>query len=460
MIGMPEFCPMGGPYMPRVIPTSVIRIARMIALAFIAQAMVGPLDAQDAPDVRVVAADQIPAVTHDAPTFYADVLPILHENCVSCHQPAGLNMGGNVAPFSLMTYEDARPRARRIASAVKEGRMPPWSAAEWQHGMFKGDRYLEDDEKTTLIAWAEEGASAGDPQDAPPLPEAVLAASIGENDWFLGEPDLVLEFDEPFCMDDDVRDIYVNIPVQLTEDMLPEDRWIQSIEYRNGPAVHHIVGGVGGLVPGAKPRIYEEGYGRLLRSGPREIMFNMHYNKEPGPGTGVCSNIKAGITFKKDGDVIHHVTGGDQLWMNPASLLIPAGDPSYSQSIEYEFEEDVEILSFMPHMHLRGKAALYEITYPDGRHETLLHVPKYEFNWQHSYAFKEPVLAPKGSVLRFTLWWDNSEDNPNNPDPSIDVRWGRPTHAEMSQGYMSFQTLDERHIVVGEPLPEDLRVRR
>ncbi|GIS80380.1 MAG: hypothetical protein CM1200mP14_19460 [Gammaproteobacteria bacterium] len=124
----------------------------------------------------------------------------------------------------------------------------------------------KDDEKTTLIAWAEEGASAGDPQDAPPLPEAFLAASIGENDWFLGEPDLVLEFDEPFCMDDDVRDIYVNIPVQLTEDMLPEDRWIQSIEYRNGPAVHHIVGGVGGLVPGAKPRIYEEGYGRLLRS--------------------------------------------------------------------------------------------------------------------------------------------------------------------------------------------------
>ncbi len=174
----------------------------------------------------------------------------------------------------------------------------------------------------------------------------------------------------------------------------------------------------------------------------------------------MCSNIKAGITFKKDGDVIRHVTGGDQLWMNPASLLIPAGDPSYSQSIEYEFEEDVEILSFMPHMHLRGKAALYEITYPDGRHETLLHVPKYEFNWQHSYAFREPVLAPKGSVLRFTLWWDNSEDNPNNPDPSIDVRWGRPTHAEMSQGYMSFQTLDERHIVVGEPLPEDLRVRR
>ena len=176
--------------MRTVIRSSVFRMALLIALAFLAQAMVGPLAAQQAQGVRVAAADQIPSATHDAPTFYADVLPILHENCVSCHQPAGLNMGGNVAPFSLMTYQDARPRARRIASAIREGRMPPWSAAEWQHGMFKGDRYLEDDEKATLIAWAAEGASAGNPEDAPPVPEAVLSSAVGANDWFLGEPDL------------------------------------------------------------------------------------------------------------------------------------------------------------------------------------------------------------------------------------------------------------------------------
>ena len=438
--------------------STLLDSALLILLALVVQATAGPLAAQQARGVRVAAADLAATATHDAPTFYADVLPLFQENCASCHQPAGLNLGGNVAPFSLLTYEDARPRARRIASAVREGRMPPWSAAEWQHGMFKGDRYLEDDEKATIIAWAEEGALAGDPSDAPPMPASLMSAAAGEAGWFLGEPDLILEFDEPYCVADDVRDVYVNIPVQLTAEMLPEDRWIKSIEYRNGPAVHHIVGGVGGLVPGAKPRVYEDGYGRVLFAGPREIMFNMHYNKEPGPGTAVCSNIKAGITFKEDGEVIRHVTGGDQLLIR--GIDIPAGASSYSASKEYVFEEDVEILSFMPHMHLRGKAAQYEITYPDGRHETLLHVPKYQFNWQHSYAFREPVLAPAGSTLRFTLWWDNSENNPNNPDPTVDVSWGRPTHAEMSQGYMSFQPLEERHIVVGEPIPEDLRSRR
>ncbi len=180
----------------------------------------------------------------------------------------------------------------------------------------------------------------------------------------------------------------------------------------------------------------------------------MHFNKVPGPGTGVCTNIQAGITFKEPGEVIRHVTGGTALQIDMGT--IPAGNGAYSASMEYVFEEDVEILSFLPHMHLRGKAALYEIAYPDGRHETLLHVPNYAFNWQHTYQFAEPPRAPAGSTLRFTLWWDNSEDNPNNPDPTVDVVWGEPTDAEMSQGYMGFRRLQERHDVVGEPIPADI----
>jgi hypothetical protein len=126
-------------------------------------------------------------------------------------------------------------------------------------------------------------------------------------------------------------------------------------------------------------------------------MFNMHFNKEPGPGTGLCTNIQAGIRFKPEGEVITRVTDGEDLFIRP--IAIPPGAPSYSASREYTFEEDVEILSFLPHMHLRGKAALYEVTYPDGRHETLLHVPNYDFNWQHTYRFKEPVFVPAGSVI-------------------------------------------------------------
>ncbi len=425
-------------------PPRLLDSALFILVAFVVQASAGPLTAQV---TQVASADPTPGVTLDAPTFYADVLPIIHENCASCHQPSGLNMGGNVAPFSLLTYEDARRRARRIAAAVKEGRMPPWSAADVHKGTFKNERILEDEEKATLIAWAEGGTPAGDPAVAPPVPEFLtLAAAL--NGWSQGEPDLIIEFDEDFCLDDDLRDIYVNLPAQITAEMLPDDRWIKSVEYRNGPAVHHIISAVGGLVPGAAPRVYEEGYSRVMRAGPREVMFNMHFNKEPGPGTALCTNIQAGIIFKEPGEVIRHVTGGDGLFIRP--ILIPAGAESYSASREYVFEEDVEILSFMPHMHLRGKAAQYEITYPDGRHETLLHVPNYAFNWQHTYKFAEPPKVPAGSTLRFTLWWDNSENNPNNPDPTVDVKWGRPTHAEMSQGYMSFRKLEKTDFVVGD----------
>jgi hypothetical protein len=270
----------------------------------------------------------------------------------------------------------------------------------------------------------------------------------------LGEPDLILSFPEPYCLDDDVDDIYVNIPVQITEEMLPEDRWMESMEYRNGPAVHHIISSVGGLVPGAEPRVNKEGFGRVMRSGPREVMFNMHFNKPTGPGTAVCTNIQAGIRFKPQGEVIRFVTGGDGLFIRP--IDIPAGNPSYSASREYTFEEDVELLSFMPHMHLRGKAALYEVTYPDGKNEVLLHVPQYIFNWQHRYLYKDPPVIPAGSVLRFTLWWDNSENNAANPDPSVDVGWGGPTYMEMSQGYMSFRRLEETHYVVGDPIPAAL----
>lgn len=300
------------------------------------------------------------------------------------------------------------------------------------------------------MGWAEDGAPAGDPADAPPTPDFVAKAAA-TGGWSMGEPDLILSFDEPYCLDDEANDVYINIPVQITEDMLTEDKWIESVEYRNGPAVHHIISAVGGLVPGMEPHHWPEGYGRVFRAGPRQVVFNMHFNKEPGPGTATCTNIQAGIRFKEAGERIRYVTGGEDLRIR--GFEIPAGESSYSASMEHTFEEDVELMSFMPHMHLRGKAALYEVTYPDGRHQTLLHVPKYDFNWQHTYEFADRPILPAGSVLRFTLWWDNSEENPYNPDPSKDITWGLPTHAEMSQGYMQFRRLRQVDLRVGDPIP-------
>lgn len=425
-----------------------MRLAALTVLVSIMLTGGQPLAAQT--PAAFAAAGGAAAGPPGAPTFYADVLPILQQNCQSCHQESGLNMGGMLAPWPLVSYDDVAPRARRIANAVRSGTMPPWSASSVHRGDFRNERVLQDDEIETLVGWAEDGAPAGDPADAPPTPDFVAKAAA-TGGWSMGEPDLILSFDEPYCLDDEANDVYINIPVQITEDMLTEDKWIESVEYRNGPAVHHIISAVGGLVPGMEPHHWPEGYGRVFRAGPRQVVFNMHFNKEPGPGTATCTNIQAGIRFKEAGERIRYVTGGEDLRIR--GFEIPAGESSYSASMEHTFEEDVELMSFMPHMHLRGKAALYEVTYPDGRHQTLLHVPKYDFNWQHTYEFADRPILPAGSVLRFTLWWDNSEENPYNPDPSKDITWGLPTHAEMSQGYMQFRRLRQVDLRVGDPIP-------
>jgi mono/diheme cytochrome c family protein len=387
-----------------------------------------------------------------APTFYADVLPILQANCQACHRPAGLNMGGMVAPMSLVSYEDARPWARGIARAVRDRRMPPWHAAAEHRGQFLEERYLDQAEIDLLVAWADAGAPAG----TPPAGYAPPEFAKDEGGWALGEPDLVVRLDEAFLLADDVVDLYVNLPAALTKEMLPADRWIKSIEYRPGPNVHHIIQrDFGGLVPGAAPKVFENGYGRLLRAGPRTTTFNMHYNKPDGPGTASWDRTEVGIRFMKEGEVIRYITGGDDLMIR--GFEIPPGHPNYSATMDYTFDRDVYILSFMPHMHLRGKSALYELILPDGTTRTLLNVPRYDFNWQHTYEFKEPLLAPKGASVRFTVWWDNSTDNPNNPDPTVAVRWGLPTHDEMAQGYLRWREVEERHIVVGQSLTAEER---
>lgn len=389
------------------------------------------------------------------PTFYGEVMAILQDNCVECHQPQGLNAGGMVAPMSLVTYEEAREYSRRIAQRVRTGSMPPWDVHPRHKGQFLRERYLEEDERATLIAWAEGGAPAGDPRDAPPRRQF---RRTGGDEWWIGEPDFTLFFDEPYVVPDDLEDRYVDIPVQLTEEMMPEHRWVKAREARpGGPWVHHIVGGIEGMAPGYMPTVYRDGYSSLFCKGPRTITFNMHYNKEPGPGTAVEDLSGGAVIFYEAGDTIRHVVEGVGLGI--MDFLIPAGDPDYSASTEYVFEEDSYILGFNPHMHLRGKAARYVLVYPDGREEILLEIPHYNFNWQQGYDLRDPKVAPAGSRLELTLWWDNSADNPFNPDPTVDVRWGRPTTAEMGYGFMDITPVTPREIVVGGPIPEDVEAR-
>ncbi|HVS62754.1 MAG TPA: hypothetical protein VMT85_04520 [Thermoanaerobaculia bacterium] len=381
------------------------------------------------------------------PTFFEDVLPILQQKCQDCHRPDGLNLGGMVAPMSLLTYDEVRPWARSIARVVESGEMPPWHAAEHQRGAFVDERYLEPEQVETLLAWVRTGAPAGDAADAPPPVE--LASTGG---WHIGEPDLVLKQPVEYCVPDAVEDEYQYFRLTLTEDLLPEDRWIKAVEFRpTGSFVHHIIARhLGGIAPGYQPKVYPPGHGALLETGS-EITWQMHYHKEPGPGTEVCdTDTYVAIRFYQPGEVITHVAQGDGLRVR--DIQIPPGDPDYSGTSQYTFEEDSYITGFNPHMHLRGKAAKVQATFPDGSQRLLLDVPRYSFDWQHHYTYREPVFAPKGTRVDLTLWWDNSSENPHNPDPTATVAFGQPTTAEMGFGFMKYVKAEPVHIVVGEPL--------
>jgi mono/diheme cytochrome c family protein len=386
------------------------------------------------------AGEDVPA----SPTFTRDVLPILQKSCQDCHRPEGLNLGGMVAPMSLRTYEETRPWAKAIGQAVASGKMPPWHASEAERGLFVDERYLTDHEIATIVAWVRSGAPQGDPADAPPPVDFPV-----QDGWHIGKPDLVLKLPVTHCLDDDTQDEYETIEQTLTEDVLPHDRWIKALEFRpSGRFVHHIiVHPLGGIAPGYQPRVFPEGQSMRLRTGTR-ITWQMHYHKEPGPGTRVCDTDTAlALRFYQPGEVVTRIVHGEGMAVR--GLRIPPGAASYSKDATHVFDRDAFITAFNPHMHLRGKAARFVAHFPDGREQVLLDVPKYDFNWQHSYIYREPVFVPEGTRLVMTLTWDNSAGNRANPDPGATVTWGQPTTAEMGLGFMKFMQAEPVRIVVG-----------
>jgi mono/diheme cytochrome c family protein len=366
-------------------------------------------------------------------TFYKDVLPILQERCQVCHREGGANLGGMVAPMAFTSYDTTRPWAKSIAENVASGKMPPWHAAPEFDGVFENERIITPEERDTLVAWARTGAARGNPTDAPEAREWPNA-----DGWSIGEPDLVVKMaDQPFFIGDDIVDTYEYFNSTITSEMLPEARWMKAIEFRPGsPVVHHIIATpLGGIAPGNDPTIFPDGMGRLLQPGTN-VNWQMHYHKEPGPGTGTYDLSKAAIKFyDKDAEIDHIIRDAS---LGRFDFRVPAGDPNYSIQTSYTFDEDAKIVSFMPHMHLRGKSAKYEAFYPDGTSKVLLDVPHYDFNWQTRYQFSDFEFVPAGTKLVLTTAWDNSADNPYNPDPTANVTFGQPTTAEMSFGFMNY----------------------
>ncbi len=394
----------------------------------------------------------------DQATWSEHVAPILFNNCVTCHRP------GQVAPMSLMSYEEARPWAKSIRKATSEGTMPPWFANP-EHGDFVEDSRLSEDELAILARWVEDGAPAGDLENAPEPPEF-------ESDWKMGEPDMIFTM-EPFEVTDDMEDHYQWLEIENT---LDEDRWIKAIEIRPSfmEAAHHnltylapegmtlaeVQGAgrlemayLGGWAPGVQPMTFPEGHGKKLPANSK-ILFQMHYHKTPGEGTGGIDQTQVGVLFH-DGEVEKEVT---TMWIVDPMLNIPAGEANYESASAFTFEHEAVVFNFTPHMHLRGKAMRYTAVFPDGTEKILLDVNDYDFNWQLTYSPRDTQVMPAGTTIKVDAVFDNSADNPNNPDPSINVNWGEKTTDEMMIGFMDYTYVNQEEMPT-HSVPEHMRER-
>jgi hypothetical protein len=377
-------------------------------------------------------------------TFTKDILPILQENCQDCHRPSGKNMSGMVAPMSFMSYAEVRPWAKAIAKVVDAKQMPPWHASEAQHGIFQNERTLTEEEIATIHAWVEQNAPRGNPQDAP---EPIQ----WREGWYMGEPDLVLKAAQPFFVDDEIEDLYHDLPLNVPAGALSEDKWVQKIEFQPGSeVVHHIIAyalkqgaegdfrsrsHLGGLAPGTDPADYPDNYGKLLPANS-SIVLQMHYHKESGPGTGKYDDSVMALKFH-DKPVEHEVTTSP---VSYGPFEIPPFHENWKVGGARVFDEDIDLLNLMPHTHLRGNHAKYTAYYPDGTSEVLLDVPEYDFNWQTSYQFAEIKRIPAGTRIEWEVWYDNSAERAERAgfNPAESVRFGQPTTAEMDLGWMSY----------------------
>ncbi len=363
-------------------------------------------------------------------TYARHVSRIVQKRCQECHRP------GEIAPFSLLSYKDARAWADTIHEVVLEQRMPPWHA-DPRHGTFTNDRRLSQEESDTLLAWVEQGCPKGDDKDLPPPAKFVEG-------WKIGKPDSVFRMKDEFKVPATGVLPYKRFVV---DPGFKEDVWVQAAEARPGnrKVVHHILVYVqapgrpvyaadgtawtlAGWAPGDMPAVYPPGTAKRIPARSK-LVFEVHYTPD---GTEQSDRSSVGVVLAK-GPPERAVEVN--ILANMA-IRIPPRAASYKGKLTYTFPEDALVLSFMPHMHLRGVSARYEATYPDGRTETLLSVPDYDFGWQSGYRFAEPLRVPKGTKLTWSGRWDNSADNPRNPDPSKEVLWGLQTWDEMMNGWM------------------------
>jgi mono/diheme cytochrome c family protein len=416
------------------------------------------------------------------PTFTKDVAPILYASCVGCHRP------GEVAPMSLVSYQDVRPWAKAIRAKVVAREMPPWGA-DPRFGTWKDDRSLSADQIDTIAKWVEAGAPKGSDADLP-------AAPTFAGGWSHGDPDVVIEMPVDFQIPAEgevpVIDFFVKAPID-------RDVYVKALEVRPGTAgvVHHaglyvidklpdgtrldngrIVDASGkslsrnqvaranggtstqeiqkllSYVPGRGYEEYQGDAGQLIKAGSY-IDFYMHYTPSGEPKH---DRSKLGLYFAKPGQSVNHQIFHSFGAAGPTTYIVEGKEfaperqrrddpnsveggvnlpniPPYADNWKvvsvHTIKEPITLYGLTPHLHLRGKSMKYTLTWPDGREEVLLDVPKYDFNWQIYYELAAPKAIPAGSKVTVVTLFDNSARNPYNPAPEKEVFWSEQSWDEM-----------------------------
>jgi hypothetical protein len=401
-----------------------------------------------------------------SPTYGGEVAAIIQSNCSNCHRP------GEVAPFSLLTYEDSRKRAKQIAAVVKSSFMPPWKADS--HGEFEDERRLTEDQIATLVAWSDSGAPAGNLKEAPPIPKFPAG-------WKLGEPDKIVGLSEPYSVDADGRDVYRCF---VLPSGLDQDKYVSALEVRPGnrTIVHHVIayldssgaarkldekdpglgygthgggpgflpsGFLGGWAPGNEPRRLPAGIGNSLPKGS-DIVLEVHYSKSGKPEK---DQTTVGLYFSKE-PISKRVRMMPVI--NPF-FKIPAGAANHEVTAMMPVLQDVTVLNVTPHMHLLGKDMKLVALKPDKSEQKVVNVPAWDFNWQTTYVYKQPMKLPSGSRINLTAHYDNSTSNPRNPNTTPrDVTWGEQTRDEMCIAFLGY-TVDSENLLTGQAVEDQRR---
>lgn len=394
----------------------------------------------------------LPTVAQD---YATDVAPILIEQCQMCHREGG------IAPWAMSNYQVVQGFAPIMREAIVNREMPPGQINPKYRDTIINHRTLSDDEMNTLVSWIDAGAPVTGDRD--PLTETTYSTS----EWIHGEPDMIIEV--PPQEIPAVGTLGPNaIPYRYTSvDLgLTEDKWLRGSEFLpSEPTVmHHMLNtvslpgernmnllGVSGegqgnmdyaqisaYVPGGTPDYYDENTGGLLRAGS-VVNLQLHYTPD---GTARTDEARIGLYFHDEGVVPAERMAGDCACIFPDTWTnIPPYDPNFVQEAEIVLQNDVMLHTFLPHMHFRGKSMKATAYYADGTWEELIDIPRYEYAWQLSYTWKEPKYMPAGTVLHVEGAFDNSAENPMNPDPSRSVPWGQMSEDEMFFGAFTWKNL-------------------